>query len=165
MENINTLTGIILPYLNFALFVAMCVYFFRKPLREMATKRRADFESMLRDATKAKQEALEKNRELTERLRKLDAEVAAIKDSAIQGAQRDADRLTRDAEVFAKNLLEEARRMADAEVERARAALKSEIIASVRDAVESKIRSDLKPADHVALIKQNLGSLDEMNAR
>lgn len=164
MEHINTLTGIVLPYVNFALFIAMCIFFFHKPLREMAEKRRSDFESLLREATKAKQEALEKNRELTERLRKLDGEVAAIKESAVKGAERDAERVTRDAEMFAKNLLEEARRMADAEVERARTSLKTEIISSVRVAVESKIRSDLKPADHVALIKQNVGSLGELNA-
>lgn len=163
MEHVNTLTGIILPYFNFAVFLALCFVFFRKPLRQMAEKRRADFESHLREATKAKQEALEKNRELTERLRKLDAEVEGIKHSVAEAAQKDADRIVREAEAFSRNLLEEARRMADAEVERARGVLTAEIVSSVRTAVESKIRSDLKPADHLSLINQNVGSLGELS--
>ncbi|MEY4630326.1 MAG: hypothetical protein RIQ81_446 [Pseudomonadota bacterium] len=163
MENVNTLTGIILPYFNFAVFIALCVLFFRKPLRQIAEKRRADFESHLREATRAKQEALEKNRELTERLRKLDAEIEDIKNSVVEAAQKDADRIVHDAEAFSRNLLEDARRMADAEIERARVLLTSEIVASVRTAVEAKIRSDLKPADHLSLINQNVGSLGELN--
>jgi len=162
MEHVNLITGIILPYFNFAVFLALCVYFFRKPLAAMAQNRRNEFEAAIREATKAKEEALRKNQELTARLRQLDKEVEEIRRGAALAAEKDAQRMVTEAEALAKNLIEEARRMADAEVERAKNALKAEIVESVREAVVSKIKHDLKPADHAAMIQTKVGNLAEL---
>ena len=162
MEHINLITGIILPYFNFALFIALCVYLFRKPLTELALGRRKKFEVAIFDATKAKEEALEKNMELTARLRQLDAEVNQIKNGAAEAAEKDAQRMITEAEALARNLIDEARRMADAEVERARHELRADIVAQVREAVVSKIKHELKPADHAAMIQKQVSTLGEL---
>ena len=67
-----------------------------------------------------------------------------------------------EAEALARNLIDEARRMADAEVERARHELRTDIVAQVRDAVVSKIKHELKPADHAAMIQKQVSSLGEL---
>lgn len=162
MEHVNLITGIVLPYFNFALFLALCVYFFRKPLAAMAKNRRNEFEVAIREATKAREEALQKNQELTTRLRHLDREVEEIRRGAALAAEKDAQRMVTEAEALAKNLIDEARRLADAEVERARHALKTEIVETVREAVVNKIKHDLKPADHTAMIQNKVGSLGEL---
>lgn len=162
MEHVDLLTGIILPYFNFSLFLALCIFFFRKPLAAMTQNRRKEFEAAIKEATRVKDEALRKNQELTARLRQLDAEVEDIKKSASLASEKDAQRLISEAESLAKNLIEEARKMADAEVERARHQLKVEIVETVRDAVVNKIKQDLKPADHAAMIKKQVGNLGEL---
>lgn len=162
MEHVNLITGIILPYFNFALFLGLCVYFFRKPLAAMALNRRKEFERAIQEATKVKDDALRKNQELTQRLRQLGAEVEAIKSGAAQAAEKDAQRMVADAETLARNLIEDARRMADAEVDRAKNALKVEIVNQVREAVVDKIKHEIKPADHAALIQKKVGNLGEL---
>ena len=52
--------------------------------------------------------------------------------------------------------------MADAEVDRAKNALKAEIVTQVREAVVNKIKHDLKPADHAAMIQKKVGNLGEL---
>ena len=163
MEHVNLITGIIIPYFNFALFLVLCVVFFRKPLAALALNRRKEFELAIQEATKVKDEALRKNQELTARLRRLGDEVEAIKSGVALAAEKDAQRMVAEAESLAKNLIEDARRMADAEVDRAKHALKSEIVTQVREAVINKIKHDLKPADHAAMIQKKLGNLGEIN--
>ena len=162
MEHVNLITGIILPYFNFALFLGLCIYFFRKPLTAMAQNRRKEFERAIQEATKVKDEALRKNKELTQRLRQLGDEVEAIKNGAADAAEKDAQRMVADAENLARNLIEDARRMADAEVDRAKNILKAEIVAQVREAVVNKIKHDFKPADHAAMIQKKVGNLGEL---
>lgn len=162
MGNVDFITGLVLPNFNFLLFLGLCVLFFRKPLAQIASKRRSDFEAAIREASKAKDAAMLKNKELTDRLRVLDAEVTALRASIINAAEKDAARVKEDAESLARNLIEEARRMADAEVENAKLNLKAEILETVHAAVVSKIKSELNPQDHVNMIEAKMGNLQSL---
>lgn len=162
MNNVDFLTGLVLPNFNFLLFLVLCVVFFRKPLAQIAAKRRADFESAIKEATKAKDVALQKNQELTQRLRALDTEVAELRNSIIKAAEQDAARVKAEADALARNMIEEARRMADAEVEKARLSLKTEILETVHDAVVNKIKSELRPQDHVNMIEAKMDNLQSL---
>lgn len=162
MENVDFLTGLVLPNFNFILFLVLCFIFFRKPLAEMARKRRSDFENAIKDASRVKEAALKKNQELTARLRSLDEEVTSLRRSIVNAAEQDAERMKIEAEALARNLIEEARRMADAEVEKAKLRLKTEILETVHEAVVNKIKSELKPEDHVHMIEAKMDNLQSL---
>lgn len=159
MEHLDIFKGVILPYANFIIFIAAAVYFFRKPLAEMSRKRRDTFEFSLKEATEARRLAEEKNRELTERLARLDQEISSIKSQTAEVAQKESERIVADANAMAKHIGEEARRMADAEVERAKIELRREIVRSVVEAVEKKLNTSFSREAQVQLTQKQIGAL------
>jgi len=163
-QQVDTLFGIILPYANFAIFLALAIYFFRKPAAAAAEKTRDDFKKQSDEAAKARAEAQARLDELTRRRQALDKEIAELKSSSKQAADMEAAKIVSDAEKLATHLAAEARRVAEAEVGRARAALRQEIVDSVRAAVASKIKTDVKPDTHLTLVRKQIGELQSIKA-
>jgi F0F1-type ATP synthase membrane subunit b/b' len=164
MENVDPLMGIILPYVNFAIFFVLAIYFFRNPAAEAARKRRAEFEKVMLEASRAKEAADQRLAELNGRLAKLDKEVSDIRQLTKDSAQEEAAKILSDAETLAEHIKHEARRIADAEVQKARASLRSEIVKSVRDAVTQRIQSELDEKAQLTLVKKQIGTLNNIRA-
>jgi F0F1-type ATP synthase membrane subunit b/b' len=158
------LMEVILPYANFFLFLAAAIYFFRKPAKNAALKRRQDFEKILAEASAARAAAEARLQELQARMSRLDAEIADIKSMSKQAGELEAKRIVQDAERLSTHLKEEAKRVAAAEVENARKALRNEIVAAVSTTVSGKIRSDLTPERQISLVKRQVGELQHIKA-
>lgn len=164
MGHVQPFMGIILPYANFALFIFLAWWFFRKPAISAARKKREEFETQMQDAAEVKNIAKKRLTELSERLANLDNEIAEMNNLAEQAAEADSARVISDAENLGKHLKEEAKRIAQAEVDKARADLRCEIVDSVRSQVAGKVRSDLDGKAHLTLMRKKISVLKDLRA-
>lgn len=158
-SHVDPWMGIIFPYINFAIFLAMLIYFARKPAAAAARKRREDFERVMAEATRAKEAAEARLRELTTRQSQLDAEVKEIQTTTRAVAEAEASKIVADAQRLAEHFKTEARRIAEAEVLRARQDLRQEIVAAVKNSVAQKIKSELTPEAQLTLVRRQVGEL------
>ncbi len=159
MEHFELWYGIVFPYINFFLFFVALVWLARKPLSNMVTKRRQDFDTLVKQSRDAYEKAQAKHAEISKRMAALDKEVSDIKMFTEQAARRDAERIVDDANRLASHLREEARRVADAEVERARQQIRNDIVESVRKAVEERISKDLSKDSHLKLVQSRISEI------
>ncbi len=164
MENVEPFIGIFAPYFNFVLFLGLAFYFFKKPARAAATKKREDFKALMAEAQKAKLDADAKLAELDARMKNLDAEVAEVKSFATDTANAEAAKILADAERLSLHLKEEAKRVAAAEIDSARATLREEIVNAVAESVAAKAKTDLDNAGHKALLGKRIKDLSGLDA-
>jgi len=116
---------------NIILLLGILIYFLRKPIRQFITGRTASIQQRIEAAERAKDEALQKLKEIEERLRKLDEESAAIREQA----QRDAEA---EREMMLKKTREEVEKMrcrAQAEIE----SLRMQAVAELRQFTAEKV--------------------------
>lgn len=158
-HHVDMLMGVILPYVNFFMFLGAAVFFFRKMAVVAANKKRTDFEKLMTEARSARDAAEKRLDELKRRQAGLDKEIAEIMAMSKGSADVEAAKIQSDAERLSKHLRDEARRIADAEVEKARSELRREIVNSVRDSVTKKIKSELNNDSQLKLVKGKIGEL------
>ncbi len=164
LEGIDTLKGLILPYTNFFIFLALAFYFFKKPAVAAAKKRKEDYERLVKETRAALDQATAKYEELKVRHAKLEAEAKSILDISKDSAEKEAARIVADAEKLASHLKAEAKRIAEAEVEKAKASLRDEIVAQVKTGVAEKIKSGLNQDAQTSLVRTNIGRLQQIPA-
>lgn len=164
MEHVDMLKGVILPYANFFIFLGLAIYFFKKPARDAAVRKKADYDRLLAESRAARDAALAKLDELKRRHANLERELGELRSISQQTAEAEAAKIVADAERLAEHLKIEARRIADAEVDKARAQLRREIVDSVRASVTTRIRTELKTDAQLMLVRQRIGELKNLHA-
>lgn len=160
MDNFDWIKGFVFPYINFAIFLFLALKLFKKPLINMMANKKVEFERLVKEANRAKEEAEKKNAELTERLNRMDREIAEMSDKALKDAKERADDMVAKAELLANHLKEEARRMAEAELVRAKKALRAEIIAEAKAQTIKKIQTDLDDKSQANLVHKKITQLE-----
>lgn len=159
MEHFDWLKGFIFPYVNFFIFMFLAVKLFKKPLINAMAQRKTDFEQLVKEANSAREIAEAKHAELSRRYAQLDEEIRRMKaEGEADACQRAADMLNK-AESLALHLREEARRMADAELARAREALRTEIIAEAKNQTLKKLEVELDERAQKDLAHKRITSL------
>ncbi len=164
MEHFDWVTGAVFPYINFLIFLAAAIFFFRKPMQTMAAQRRADLDALVAAAKKAKDEAEKQHAELQQRMRGLDDELTRLRDAVRTEAEREAEQIIHQANAVAEHVKQEAKRAAETEVETAKKLLREEIVTQVRKQVESRIVSDVKADNHKQLITKQIDALKNIRA-
>ena len=162
-HHIDPWLGIFFPYLNFAIFFILAIYFFRKPASNAPKKKLEDFERVKREALKVKEDATRKLDELHQRRANLQKEIDEMQAMSKQAADLEAQKIIGDAQRVAKHLKEEAKRIAEAEVLKARGQLRKEIIELVKSNVEEKIKSDLDDVKHLKIIDSQVTGLEKLS--
>ncbi len=160
MENFDWIKGFVFPYINFAIFLFLAFKLFKKPLINMMASKKVEFERLVKEANRAKEEAEKKNLELTARLDRMDREIAEMQEKALKDAKERADDMVAKAAQLASHLKEEAHRMAEAELVRARKALRAEIIAEAKTQTIKKIQTDLDEKSQVNLVHKKITQLE-----
>ncbi|MBM4251023.1 MAG: hypothetical protein FJ146_03555 [Deltaproteobacteria bacterium] len=164
-EHVDVLMGIILPYANFAIFLGLAIFFFRKPAKAAAKKRRDQFEKLMAEAAAARDEAVARLNELKQREASIEAELEAIKKASLSSAEQEAAKILDDAEKLAKHLRTEASRIAAAEVAKARAELRREIVETAADSVRDKLKRDLSTEAQVKIVSKKIDELKHVSAQ
>ena len=164
MEHLDPLMGVILPYTNFLIFLGLAIYFFRKPAREGAAKKRAEFLRVMNEAKKSYDDANEKLNQLKNRQANLETEIADLKKTSDLSAKTEADRIISDAERLANHLREEAKRIAAAELSKAKAELRQEIVSAVSSNVKQKITNAVTKDKHLEIVRRKMSELKTIKA-
>ena len=68
MKDFNWIVGFVFPYINFFIFIFLFLKLFKKPIVDAMANRKTAFEQMAAEATKAKEEAEAKSKELDAKL-------------------------------------------------------------------------------------------------
>ena len=161
-EHVDTLMGIILPYANFFIFLSLAIFFFRKPAALAAKNHREQYQKLLSEATHARDVAIAKLAQIKEREHALADELANLKAVSKQSAEFEAQKMIQDAERLSQHLKDEASRIAQAEVAKARAALRQEIVETVSEGVKLRLQSDLNSEAQVALARKKISDLNHI---
>jgi F-type H+-transporting ATPase subunit b len=148
-------------FFNLAVFVLLMVYILTRKakLGEVFQARRESIKLELAKAKEERDAALEKLKEVEDRLARLDQEIAIIKEHSVREAAEERARIAQSTEAEIAKVGEQAKR----EIESAGKAAKKELRRytaeqSVRLA-EVIVRRELRPEDDARLIANNIEEL------
>jgi len=164
MQHVDLIKGIIIPYANFFVFLLLAYFLMKKPFAAMVLGRRKSFEELLHKANQEKEEAMARAQKLEAKLNSLYDEVEKIKENAKLIGSKEADKIVLEAEELAKHLIEEAHRVAAAEVTRAKNELRAEIVQEVMKDVRKKIQQDLGEKTKLEIVHRQVEVLKNLTA-
>ena len=141
------LTGFFLPYINFTIFILLAFKFFRKPIQGIFLKKKEDYDEMLRQANEAREIAERKNRELETRVQGLRLELEQLQERSKNEAEASVAKMLVDAEKLKNHMSAEARRMAAAEVKKAKEQIEEQILSQVKHQVVERLAKQMSEMD------------------
>jgi len=148
-------------FVNLAIFVIALIFAMRKffGVPEMFRDRK---EAIKRELAKAREErdaALQKLKEVEERLARLDTEVTAIKEQSAREAMEERERIARSTETEIARLSEQALREIESAGKVARKDLRRYTAEQSGRLAEKIVRREMKPEDDARLIRNNIEEL------
>jgi F-type H+-transporting ATPase subunit b len=158
-HSLDLVGGIVIPYVNFFIFVGVFIFFFRKPLSKMASDTREKFLSSSRDAQKALDEAKKQFDALNAKFNSLEMELLEFKKQSEKNARDEAANLQSEGEKLAAHIKGETQRIACDELLRAKAELRQEIVAAALKQAESSIASGLSDQDKSQILGKRIADL------
>jgi F0F1-type ATP synthase membrane subunit b/b' len=148
---------IILKWANFAILVGILGWGLSKALPPFFKSRSEDITKGIDEAAKAKADAEAKAAAIERRLAQLGTEIEALRATAKQEMQVEADRIKRETENFLAKIHENGLAEIESASKRAQAALKAEAASQAIDLAEQKIRAGLQ--DGGALVERFIADL------
>lgn len=150
----------IYSWLNFTVFVGLLCYFLREPIQNFL-KNRAESLGRALDIAAQNRQAMEvRYQEIRHKLNGSDAEVLKLKEELKEEGLLEQKRLLEKSHGYAEKIREDAKRMGDQEVEKARARIQQEIFLSSLQLAKSKLAQRLDAKGQEKLVSwgiQNLG--------
>jgi ATP synthase F0 subunit b len=146
-------------FINLAVFVAVMLYFVRRPLTDALRSRREGIRRDLQRAKEERDQALAKLAEVDSRLARLDSEVAGIWEKAKAEAEAERERVKRETEAEMLKLREQSQREIEGAGKVARHELRRFAAQQTVKLAEEIIRRDLRPEDDARLIRLNVEEL------
>lgn len=136
---------------NFVFLAGVLIYLLRKPVVEHFQARLKAFKELVDRAETAKKEAQKTHGEISDRLRDLQASA----DDNVRRARADAAELKRqlmeEAKLLAKKLDEDAKRTVELEIDRAKSALRSELLNSALEASRETLEKSIPSSEQKRL--------------
>ncbi len=154
-------TALLASVVNFIILIAIFVKLFSKTVKEGLKKRRAEVETALNEAAKLKAEAEAKHKEYSERMAKLDSELAQIKADMIAAGKKERDRIVADAEHKAARMRQEAEFLIEQHAKQLHADLTREAVEKAVAAAEQLLVKSTTNFDQQRLAQEYLASLDK----
>lgn len=145
--------------INLLIFVALAVYFLRRPLSEKLQERREGIRRALMRAQEERDAAQAKLAEVEERLGRLDAEVETMRVQAHREAEEERERIRRQAEDDAVKIRSQAQREIESISKTARAGLRAFAAEQSVRLAEELIRREMRPEDDARLVSEYVEDL------
>jgi F-type H+-transporting ATPase subunit b len=146
--------------INFVILVGALGYVLRKPLAEFFSSRSASIQKSLDEGRKALEASQGQLQAVEEKLRGLEAEIAAFKASAVREMEADRQRLQQTIAEEAARILESARAQTDTAVRSAKLDLKNLAAQQSVSRAEELIRARLDDSGRKRLVSQFMASLE-----
>lgn len=159
MEQSHWISNYVFPYLNLLIFLVILVFFARKPLSEIARKRKTDFEDFSKSATQALAQAKQQLAELNNQHQRLEQEVKEIKARAHREAEAEANKIIEEGRRIAKQIVDDAMRISSVEYQMAQRQLENEAVQAAKQAIIRKVTSDFKASHDEAFIEDQIKEL------
>lgn len=153
--------ALIASFVNFAVLIGLFVYLFRDKVRSSLKDRRDSVERALQEAARMKAEAEVKRKEYTERLAKLDQELAEIKSEMIAAGQAERDRIIADAEHKAARMRKEAEFIIEQQVKQLRTDIAREAANAAIASAEQLLLRATTTYDQQRLAQEYLTALSD----
>jgi len=154
------INGAVIPYWNFLLFFVLLIYVARKPIKEMVQSRHQTWVDLHAEAKKAFEDAQAKHDELKEKMANLDKEIEELKQISMQNAQHEYDAVVEQAKQLGEHIVDEARMIADAEVESAKERIRQQIVEQLTESVQTKISNDVDQSKHDEIFNRQAKSVE-----
>jgi F0F1-type ATP synthase membrane subunit b/b' len=152
-------TALVASFVNFAILIGVFVYLFKDKLNTFLRQRKAEVADALNEAAKLKAEAEAKHKEYTERMAKLDQELAQIKQDVIAAGLKERDRIMAEAEHKAARMRQEAQFLVEQQVKQLRSELAREAIDGAVAAAEALLLKTTTSYDQQRLAQDYLNAL------
>jgi F0F1-type ATP synthase membrane subunit b/b' len=154
--------GVLIPYINFFLFLAAFYFFFRKPLKAYALGRREKFLAQSKEATKKLEESQRKFHALQQKFNSLEAELKSFDLQNEARAKDEAMQLVVEGERLATQIRNEIKKLAEEEVARAKVELRAEIVAAAK-AEATKDLAGLSIQQKDTILRSRFAELSRIN--
>jgi F-type H+-transporting ATPase subunit b len=155
----------VLALVNFALFLFILAKYGGPAAKQLASERHDQIKNALDEAGQLRAEAETKLADYDKRISGLDAEIATLVAGIRADAEADKARILAAAETQAATMKRDAEQRIAAEIEYARAALRSEVTAAAAKATEQLLRDKLQPADQEKLVNTFIGDVQQQASR
>lgn len=149
--------------LNFAIVVAILVYFLTKPIKKGLAGRREEIEKTLAEAQRAKEEAEEKFAEYDRKLAQATDEIAEISDAIRREGQLEKEKIIANAKAMAEQIEKDAGKAAELEIAKARAELKREAVRLAVEIAEDLLKKNFTKDDDNRLIDEYMQKVGELH--
>ena len=151
---------LLFKFINFVLLAGGVAYLLRKPLADFFSARSASIQKSLDEGRKALEASQAQLQAVEERLRHLEAEIAAFKAAASQEMEAEGQRLRQAAAEEAEKILESARAQMETAIRAAKLELKGYAAQQAVDLATDLIRQRLDDSSLRRLVRQFVDRLE-----
>ena len=146
-------------FLNLAIFLAAGIYILRRPISEALGARREAIRQELVQAQQQRARAEAKIAEADSLLSRLDADVRAIREQAVQEAESERQRLAAATQREIEKLKQQAQREIETADKVARKSLRQFFAKRSVDYARENVRTKMRPEDDRHLVEESIGEL------
>lgn len=151
--------------INFLIMVGIVYWAIRRKVNPALADRRAAIEAEINEAKRLQAEAEALHKEYTERLAKMEAELAALREEFIKAGQAEYDRIIAEARARAERMQREGESMIQQEVQQLRSDLMREAVEAAIASAEQTIKTAMDTSDHHRLADEFVARLEERTTR
>ncbi len=138
--------------INLVILIVVLVYLLRKPVGQFFTHRSAEIRRGLEEGRKAMEAAQSKLAAAEDKMRRLEQEIAALKDASQQEMAAERERLRQAADAESERILESARSMIETATRAAKSELKTYVARQACELAENMIQGRLNPEAQARLV-------------
>lgn len=146
-------------FVNLGVFLVAAIYVLRKPISQVLMARKDAIQKELMAAKAEREMALARVAEADNLLSRLNDDVRAVHQQAEEEAKSERQRLTASTAVEMQKLKQQAQREMETADKFARKELRRFLAQRSIELARDSIRSQMRPDDDTALIKENIGDL------
>jgi F-type H+-transporting ATPase subunit b len=146
-------------FLNLAVFTAAAIYVLRKPINRALLARRGAIQQELVTAQQEREQALARVADADSLLSRLEGDVHTVEEQAREEAKSERQRIAASTDREIEKLKQQAQREMETADKLARKELRQFLAEKSVEIARESIRTQLRPEDDTALIRENIGEL------
>ncbi len=149
--------------LNFAILIAVLIFFARKPVQSFFADRRAQIQEQLGHASETLAAAERRHAELQRQLVDLDRDLEQIRVRSRERAESEREHILADANAAAQRIENDAKAAVEREVGRAREQLRQEASELAIEIATTRLQSQIDDTDRNRLIDEFIDHIESSN--
>ncbi len=158
-EDATTTMDWVWRIVDFAIIAGVLVYFVSGPFKNFFRSRVEGIEAALAEAKAAREEALKRLADVEARLKDKDAEIQSLLKVAEDNGQKERALLLKDSEQMGEDILASAKENIDAELLKAKDALRREAALLAVELAEKMVKENIKKEDQARIVEEYIAKV------